>query len=180
MSAKKKKQLTPKQVLFIQEYLVDSNATQSAIRAGYSKKTAMQIGEQNLRKLDIATGIAVAQAERAKRTEITQDRVLKEYAKLGFLDPRKFYDDKGNLIPIHELSADVAATLTGMDVQTIYTKDGDMMGDLKKIKFGDKKAALDSVAKHLGMFVERHEIFGSLTLEDKLRKIRGQDTNDEG
>jgi len=111
-------------------------------------------------------------AELAKRNDISIDNVLKEYAKLGFLDPRKFYDEDGNLIPIHKLPADIAATLTGMDVQTIFTKDGDMMGDLKKIKFADKKAALDSIAKYLGMFIEKHEITGSLTLEDKLRGIR--------
>ena len=174
------KKLTPKQAVFVQEYLIDLNATRAAEAAGYSKKTAKAIGFENLTKPAIAAAVQKRQVELKDKTQITQERVVNEYGKICFLDPRKFYDDKGNLIPIHELSADVAATLTGMDVQTIYTKDGDMMGDLKKIKFGDKKAALDSVAKHLGMFVERHEISGSLTLEDKLRKIRGQDTNDEG
>ncbi len=178
------KKLTPKESKFVREYLVDLDVERAAIAAGFSKSLAASKAYQWVRngkvKPHVFNAIRKRQANLIEKTEITQERVVAEYAKLGFLDPRKFYDDEGNLIPIHKLSADVAATLTGMDVQTIYTKDGDLMGDLKKIKFADKKAALDSVAKHLGMFIERHEISGSLTLEDKLRKIRGQDTNDEG
>src|SRR3546814_8117 len=99
--------LTDKQRRFVEEYLVDLNATQAAIRAGYSKKTAASIGEENLRKPDIAKAIQEAQAARSKRTEITQDQVLKELAKIGFADIRKAIrwggtevqagvDDKGN------------------------------------------------------------------------------------
>lgn len=76
--------MTPKQQRFVEEYLVDLNATQAAIRAGYSAKTAGQIGEQNLKKLEIAAAIAEAKAQQAKRTEITADRVLAELAKIGF------------------------------------------------------------------------------------------------
>jgi len=158
--SKKKKGLTPKQALFVKEYIVDFNATRAAKAAGYSPKTAFTIGVENLKKPLIQALLAKEIKKRADRIEITQDRVLTEYAKLAFLDPRKFYKKNGDLIPIHELPAEVAAALTGMDVQTIFTKDGDMMGDLKKIKFADKKPALDSVAKHLGMFIERHELTG--------------------
>lgn len=67
---------TDKQVAFIQEYLIDLNATQAAIRAGYSKDTAGQIGYENLKKPEISQAIAAALAERAERTQITQDYVL--------------------------------------------------------------------------------------------------------
>lgn len=147
-----KKTLTPKQALFVKEYIVDFNASRAAIAAKYSKKTAPFIGAENLKKPQIQKEIKKEIQKRAHRVEITQDRVLKEYARLGFLDPREFYDEEGDLIPVHKLSADVAAALSGMNVQTIYTKDGDMMGDLKKIRFADKTKALDSVARHLGMF----------------------------
>ena len=76
--------LTAKQALFVQEYLVDLNATQAAIRAGYSEKTAPVIGCQNLTKLNIAEAVALAFAERSERTEITQDKVLAELALIGF------------------------------------------------------------------------------------------------
>ena len=68
--------LTPKQEAFVSEYLVDLNATQAAIRAGYSEKTAQMIGSENLSKPMVAAAIAAAQAERSERTEITQDYVL--------------------------------------------------------------------------------------------------------
>lgn len=68
--------LTPKQERFVQEYLVDLNATAAAIRAGYSKKTAEVIGYENLRKPNIARAVQKGMEERQKRTEITQDYVI--------------------------------------------------------------------------------------------------------
>lgn len=68
--------LTKKQKAFIQEYLVDLNATQAAIRAGYSKKTAYSIGQENLTKPEIQQALQEAQKRREKRTEVTQDYVI--------------------------------------------------------------------------------------------------------
>lgn len=154
--------LTPKQQRFVDEYLIDLNGTQAAIRAGYSKKTARQIAEENLSKPYIAAAVQQAMSRRELRTEVTQDMVLREYAKLAFLDPRRFYDENGNLIPVHELPADVAAALAGMEIATSRTgKDVEGIPeyeDIKKIKFIDKKGALDSVARHLGMFIDRSEV----------------------
>lgn len=155
MAPKIQKKLTPKQQCFCNEYLVDLNATQAAIRAGYSKRTANRIGPENLSKPVIAAAIAEARSKLAEKTEITQKRVIEEYAKPAFLDPRKFYDDDGNLIPVHKLPAEVAAALTGMDVSTVVNKDNGTVTTVTKFKFADKKAALDSLAKHLGMFVDR-------------------------
>lgn len=67
---------TEKQAAFVREYLIDLNATQAAIRAGYSKDTAGAIGHENLKKPEIASAIAAALAERSERTQITQDYVL--------------------------------------------------------------------------------------------------------
>ena len=152
------KALTAKQQVFVQEYLVDLNATQAAIRAGYSKRTAGWIGPQLLGKTHIAEAVQGAMAKREERTEITQDRVLKEYAKLAFLDPRRFYDDDGQLLQVHELPEDVAAALSSMEVVT--EKAGELEFAVRKIKFSDKKAALDSIARHLGMFKDKTELTG--------------------
>lgn len=76
--------LTAKQERFCTEYIIDLNATQAAIRAGYSSKTANRIASENLSKPDIQRKIQELQQERAERTEITQDRVLKELAGIGF------------------------------------------------------------------------------------------------
>ena len=79
---------------------------------------------------------------RAKRTEITQDRVLQEFSKISFFDPRKLYDAEGNLLPVHKLEADVAAAIGGVDV--VCRKIGDIEIEItKKVKFIDKKGALD-------------------------------------
>lgn len=69
--------LTPKQQRFVDEYLIDLNATQAAIRAGYSEKTAYSIGDENLKKPDIKKAIEKAQQERQKRTLVTQDDVIR-------------------------------------------------------------------------------------------------------
>jgi len=149
------KKLPKRQVLFVKEYLIDLNATQAAIRAGYSKATAAEQASRLLSNVKIQAEIKKAMDKRAQRTEITQDRVLKEYARLAFFDPRKFFDENGDIKAITNLDDDTAACVAGMDVLTKYTKDKD--GDvgpetIKKIKLADKKGALDSVARHLGMF----------------------------
>ena len=120
------------------------------------------MGHENLTKPDIASAIESAMKARSERTEITQDRVLAEYAKLAFLDPRRFYDENGGLIPVPLLPADVAAALSGMEVSVErgHGEDGPTFADVKKIKFVDKKGALDSVARHLGMFIDRSEVTG--------------------
>ena len=155
--------LTPKQQRFVEEYLVDLNATQAAIRAGYSERTAEVIGHENLRKPKIQGFIDKALAERTERTQITADKVLREYARLGFFDPRKLFNDDGSPKGIQELDDDTAAVLAGLEVMEIYEgrgEDRQFVGHLKKYKLADKKGALDSIAKHLGMFIDRHEISG--------------------
>jgi phage terminase small subunit len=146
--------LTKKQKRFCSEYLIDLNATQAAIRAGYSKNSANEQAARMLAKASVQEYVSALMKKREIRTEITQDMVLKEYAKLAFLDPRKFYDDNGNLKNIVDLDADVAATLSGIDV--VESKaEGLELQITKKIKFVDKKGALDSIARHLGMFNDK-------------------------
>ena len=154
--------LTPKQSRFVAEYLIDLNATKAAIRAGYSTNRADAMGHENLRKPEISTAVEAAMKARSDRTEITQDRVLAEYAKLAFLDPRRFYDTEGALKPVHLLDADVAAALVGVDVVDSFDSESKSVITTKKIKFVDKKGALDSVARHLGMFKDKLEHSGEI------------------
>jgi phage terminase small subunit len=149
--------LTPKQRRFVEEYLVDLNATQAAIRAGYSARTAGAVGHETLKKPEVETAIHEAMAERSKRTEITADRVLKEYAKLGFSDMRRFmrWGSAGVTLVEHtELTDDEAAAVAEVS-QTVTEAGGSL-----KLKLHDKKGALDSIARHLGMFVDKHEHSG--------------------
>lgn len=78
--------LTNKQKRFVEEYLIDLNATQAAIRAGYSVNSARDVGCENLTKPNISEAISKAMAERSKRTGINQDRVVRELAKIGFVN----------------------------------------------------------------------------------------------
>lgn len=149
------KKLTPKQKRFIDEYLIDLNATQAAIRAGYSPKTAHSIGQENLTKPEIMRELEKAMQKRQERTEITQDRVLKEYARIAFLDPRRFFDSDGTPKPIEALDDDTAAALAGLEIREEFSGTGaerQLSGYTKKYKLVNKLGALDSLAKHLGMF----------------------------
>ncbi len=91
------KGLTPKQLRFVAEYLIDLNATQAAIRAGYSAKTAASIGKQNLRKLEIAATISEAQAKRSERTAIDADWVPKRLVEEAVADLADIIDREQNL-----------------------------------------------------------------------------------
>lgn len=144
--------LTDRQQRFVSEYLIDLNATQAAIRAGYSKKTADRIGPELLGKTCVSEAIQAAKDARSKRTEITQDRVLEEYARVAFFDPRKMFDADGNPLNISELDDDTAAAVAGLEVVKEFDPDTGVTSYTKKYKIANKLGALDSVAKHLGMF----------------------------
>lgn len=158
--------LTDKQARFVEEYLVDLNATQAAIRAGYSEGTAHSIGSENLGKPEIAQAIADAQKERSERTQVTQDMVVQELARIGFSDLRKMLTDRGSLLDPQDWDDDTAAAISSIEVVTNAgdrgtDEDGRKVIDhTHKIKTWDKNSALEKLAKHLGMFVDRHEHSG--------------------
>jgi len=176
--------LRPKQKRFIEEYLVDLNATQAAIRAGYKKTFAKDQGYENLTKPHIQEAIQEAMERRSARTQITQDRVLQELGRIAFVDPRKFFDSKGKLIPVADLDEDTARAVGGLDYHAEWetSKDSkdeskEVMGSTTKIKLIDKRGALDSIGKHLGMFIERRETgrpgqFNELSDEQLDQRIR--------
>ena len=149
------KKLTPKQKAFVSEYLIDKNATQAAFRAGYSKKTAYSMGQENLKKPEIKRAIQKAMQKREERTEITQDRVLLEYARIAFFDPRKLFRSDGSPKPIEELDTDTAAALAGLEVREEFEGTGQdrvFTGYTKKYRLANKMGALNSLAKYVQLF----------------------------
>ena len=137
--------LTPKQQLFVEEYLVDLNATQAAIRAGYSAKTAAAQGIRLLRNVNIQTAIQEAMKKRESRTEVTQDMVVKELAAIGFAKATDYASIEGPLVtikPTAQLTKDQAAAIVGIEQGNFGIK----------VKLGDKVKALELLGKHLGMF----------------------------
>ncbi len=152
--------LKGKQQAFVQEYLIDLNASAAARRAGYSEKTADVIGHENLGKPEIAEAIAKAMKDREARTHITQDRVLQELARLAFADVRKMFNADGSLKPPQEIDNDTAAALAGID--TTFTSGGEGAPPVvtKKVKVFDKKGALELCMRHLGMFNDKLKLGG--------------------
>ena len=157
---KTKKRLTPRQAMFVSEILVDGNASAAAKRAGYSERTARQIGDENLSKPDIAEAIAKAQAKRLERNEVSADRVIAELARVAFFDVRKLLNADGTMKPLDELDDDTAAVIAGLDLAEICDGDGNVVGVLKKLKICEKLGALDKLARHLGMFNDKLKISG--------------------
>lgn len=151
--------LTPKQQLFVDEYLVDLNATQAAIRAGYSSKTAYAIADRLLRKAEVQHAIQEAKKSRSERTEITQDRVLKELARIAFFDPRKMFDADGKPIHISALDDETAAAVAGLEVVTKGNADMGL-GEILKYKISDKNSALDKLCRHLGLYADKLALTG--------------------
>jgi phage terminase small subunit len=156
--------LNPKQTRFVAEYLVDLNATQAAIRAGYSKKTAESIGLQLLRKTHVAKAVAAGKAAQLDSAALTALRVLEEYRRLAFADLRGFFDEKtGDLKALTDLTPEQAACIASVEVLIKNAKAGDGVTDtIHKIKLWDKTRALESLAKHFGLLTEKIEHSGSI------------------
>lgn len=153
--------MTPKQKRFCEEYLIDLNSTQAAIRAGYSEKTSYSIGQENLKKPEISNTIQQLMQERQSRTQITQDRVLKELSRIAFFDIRKLYKEDGSLKKPNELDDDAAAVLSGIDIVEMAVGE-EAFGFTKKVKIFDKNSALTLAMRHLGMLNDKIEHSGEI------------------
>lgn len=157
--------LTPRQQRFVDEYLIDLNATQAAIRAGYSKNGAEVTASKLLRVAKVSAAIAKAQEKRAARTGINQDRVLKELARIAFFDPRKLFRASGEPIDIQDLDEDVAAVLAGLDIVVERTEEGrDGYSAVRKYRLTNKMSAIEAAMRHLGMFKDSLELKGGINV----------------
>lgn len=151
--------LSPKQNQFVSEYLVDLNATKAALRAGYSEKTAAQIGYKLLQRPDVQEAIQDARNAQEVRTQITSDKVLRELARIAFADasdyvkvvtlsPKKTVGVPLGavvLTPTEKLTADQKAAIASIE----ETQAG------IRVRTHDKVKALELLGKHLGIFTEK-------------------------
>lgn len=154
--------LNEKQRQFVQEYLVDLNATQAAKRAGYSERTAYSQGQRLLKHDEIQAAIQEARKAQQERTEITADRVLQEYARVAFFDPRKLFGVDGKPRDVTDLDQETAAALAALDVLESF-EGGEFVGYVKKYRMASKLHALDALAKHLGLFEKQIQEEGGET-----------------
>lgn len=164
------KKLTKKQQLFVNEYLIDLNATQAAIRAGYSVESARDIGCENLTKPNIQQAIASAMAERSKRTGVNQDRVVLELAKIAFVKMTDIIDNQGRIKS--SATEDDLACIESMKYKESESDTGSSVE--REVKISPKLKALELLGKHLGMWNDKIDvnvaipvvISGEDTLED--------------
>lgn len=163
--------MTPKQERFIAEYRKDLNATQAAIRAGYSAKTAEQQGPRLLGNVEIAKVLAQQTQKALGKIEVTADRAIKEAASLAFSDLAAFYDDKGDIRPMSEWTPEMRAA-----VQSLETLDRDITpgergpaAKVHRLKLWDKPKNLEMLFKHLNLLTERVDINLNVRLDSMIR-----------
>ncbi|WP_257812311.1 terminase small subunit [Aggregatibacter actinomycetemcomitans] len=160
-SGRGESKLTNKQKRFIQEYLIDLNATQAAIRAGYSEKTAYSIGQENLNKPEIQRGIAEAQNKRSERTQIKQDDVIRM------------------LLENIEIASGKKAVIK---TEIRKSEDGKLVGDdIAQFVYESSSVnrSLELLGKHFGMFSEKVEVSGDLHIEQRNElNLSGLDINE--
>lgn len=158
--------LTNKQQRFVEEYLIDLNATQAAIRAGYSPVSAGTVAGENMRKPQIRACIDVAIAERSRRTGVNADRVVRELARLAFVSAPNVIDINTATLKADATEDDTAA------IQSVKVKilTGEVESEEREIKLADKVKALELLGKHLGMFTDKLQIAGGLgvTIHDDI------------
>lgn len=148
---------------FCQEYVKNGKNGSRAYLTVYRTKnedTARVNASRLLTNTNIKARINELMDKIEDRTLVTPERIIREYARIAFLDIRNFYNDDGTLKKITELDDDTAAAIAGMDISTFTKDNGEIVISevVKKIKNVDKKGALDSLAKIKGMFVEKVEV----------------------
>jgi phage terminase small subunit len=160
--------LSPKQEQFCREYLIDLNATQAALRAGYSAKTAYSQGQRLLKDVEVQACVQKLKDARAERTDITADKVLKELALIGFsnmADYAKWGGEGACFYDSDELTKEQSAAVAEVSSKktTYRGKDDDEKETVEiKLKLHDKKGALVDIGRHLGMFKDKVEHSGKV------------------
>lgn len=166
--------MTKKQKCFIEEYLIDLNATQAAIRAGYSPDTANEQGSRMLANVSIRACIDKAMAERSKRTGVNADRVVEELAKIAFVNPADVIDTEKATVKEDAAPEDTAA------IQSVKVKTFGEDGIEREIKMADKLKALELLGKHIGMYQSNVnvQVESSPKLDDIMKQLGGEGLNE--
>lgn len=147
--------LNQKQQRFCEEYMIDLNATQAAIRAGYSVKTANEQGARLLANVSVSREIERLRAIQSRRTGITADRVLQELAKIAFVDPSRVINSHDGTVRTDASPEDKAA-IQGVKVKSSSSLNGDSFE--AEVKLHDKTRALELLGKHMGLFSDKVDL----------------------
>ncbi|HBN8210012.1 TPA: terminase small subunit [Pseudomonas aeruginosa] len=145
--------LTKKQRLFVDEYLLDLNATQAAIRAGYSTRRAAEIGYQLLQRPEVAQAIQAAMAQRSQRTQVEADYVIRRLREIDEMDVLDILEDDGSFRSIRDWPKAWRQFLSGIEIAELFEGRGDdrrIAGVLRKVKWPDKLRNLELLSRHVG------------------------------
>lgn len=154
--------LTAKQKRFVDEYLIDLNATQAAIRAGYKKSNYTDTNANKiLENTRVREAVDIAMAERSKRIGINQDRVVRELARIAFVNPKNVININNASVK-QDASEDDLACIQSVKIKTSCTNNGESTE--REVKLNDKMKALELLGKHLGMFTDKLEIDADMEL----------------
>jgi phage terminase small subunit len=158
--------LTAKQERFVEEYMIDLNATQAAIRAGYSAKTAKQQGARLLTNVDISSALSAAQESRSERVKVDADWVLSRLAHEADADLADILDEAGAIKPVVDWPLIWRQGLVaGIDVHEEMV-DGAKVGQTVKVKLSDRIKRIELIGKHVDVqaFREQVEHKGGISL----------------
>lgn len=173
--------LTDKQEMFCREYLIDLNATQAAIRAGYSVKTANRIAAQNLSKLDIQNRIAELKAKRNEDVGVDADYVLRRLVEIDQMDVLDILNDDGSLRPISSWPKAWRISLTGLDISTTIQNFDEETAEtiLKKVKWPDKVKNLELLGKHIKVQAFKEQVEQKVTATHSIMPVPSCDNVDD-
>lgn len=171
--------LPQKQQRFVDEYLIDLNATKAYARAYDVKETSARAASARLlANVSISKAIAHAAEERTKNAGVTVERVLKELTRMAWVDIAEAYDENGALKPIHDIPEDIRRAIVSIEVDEIWEWRGSgedreriQIGETKKIKLADKKGSNELLGKYLKMFIDQMEHTASGTLAELLKGL---------
>ncbi|MDU3156602.1 MAG: terminase small subunit [Hafnia alvei] len=170
--------LTDKQEMFCREYLIDLNATQAAIRAGYSEKTANRTASENMSKPDIQSRIAELKAQRNDLVGINATYVLKRLVEIDQMDVLDILTDSGELKAVRDWPPTWRTTLSGMEVMEMASEGG-TAAMLKKIKWPDKVKNLELLGKHINVQAFKEQVEQKVTATHNIMPIPSCTSVDE-
>lgn len=157
--------MTARQAKFVTEYLKDLNQRQAAIRAGFSTKCADQAAQRLLRIPKVRDAIAAGKTKQVTEADLDAKQVLAELALIAFVDLRDYFDAAGNLKPMSEWTPAMGKAMSSIEVVKKNLTAGDGQMDMvHKFKLWDKVKALDTLAKHFGLLIDKHEHGGEFIL----------------
>lgn len=173
---RKAKDLSPKEQLFIREFLSSGNATKSAIAAGYAAGSASVTGSKLLRKAKVSAELANLREKLLSKLELSAERVLQGLGELAFFDPRKMFNQDGSMKRITELDDATVHALSGMDVEKLFKHFGkgqaEEVGTITKVRLADRGLNLERLGRHFKLFTDKLEVTDAAGILARLKKGR--------